>query len=315
VTLREKDAGVAETGDKNEMKNEMVTPTIDLVPVAKEHVPEIACICFKAFRDVQTRHNQPVDFPSEEVAAHVIGMLTSVPGFYGVAALRGGKVIGSNFLSLLDPVAAVGPITVDPTAQSGGVGRALMLDVLEQARRRGVASVRLMQEAYNRASLSLYASLGFEQREALAMMEPGHDSPVASAHDPQVRPMTEGDLPAVEDLSRRIYRSSRHGDAAFALSAGFPAFVRERSGHISGYLIPGMLGHTVAATNDDVLTILRTAVRPLPAPFSRVFVPLSNGPLFQALLADGWRVQKVFNLMTVGPYERPTGTWMPSIGY
>jgi hypothetical protein len=76
-----------------------------------------------------------------------------------------------------------------------------------------------------------------------------------------------------------------------------------------------MLGHSVATTNDDVLTLLRGAVRPLPSPFDRVFVPLSNGPLFQTLLADGWRVVKVMNLMTVGPYERPEGTWLPSVLY
>jgi hypothetical protein len=178
-----------------------------------------------------------------------------------------------------------------------------------------VVSVRLVQEAYNRVSLSLYASLGFELREPLALIEPGIDSPVASASDPQIRPMTPGDLSAVDDLSRGIYRSSRHGDAAFALNAGFPAFVREQGGQLSAYLIPGLLGHAVAATNDDVLSILRGAVRPLPPPFSRVFVPLSNGQLFQALLADGWRVVKVMNLMSVGPYERPEGTWLPSVGY
>jgi predicted N-acetyltransferase YhbS len=297
------------------MKNEMATPAFDLAPVAPEHLPDIARICFEAFREVQTRHNQPVDFPSEEVAAQVIGMFTSGPGFYGVTALRGGKVIGSNFLSLLDPVASVGPITVDPAIQSGGVGRALMLDVLEQARRRGVASVRLVQEAYNRVSLALYASLGFEQREALALMEPGNSAPVASSPDPAIRPMTPEDLPAIDELSRHIYKSSRRGDAALALGAGFPAFVRERSDHVSGYVIPGLLGHAVGVTNDDVLSILRGLVRLLPPPFSRVFVPLSNGPLFQALLADGWRVVKVMNLMTLGPYERPAGTWLPSVGY
>jgi hypothetical protein len=190
-----------------------------------------------------------------------------------------------------------------------------MEDVLTEAQRSEVMSVRLVQEAYNRVSLALYASLGFEQREALAMMESGGEPTESALHGDGVRPMTREDLTAVDALSHRLYRTSRRGDSAFALDLGMPAFVRECDGDLCGYVIPGLLGHAVAETNEDVLAILRAAIRPLSPPFNKVFVPLSNGPLFRALLADGWRVLKVMNLMTLGPYEKPEGAWMPSVSY
>src|SRR5262249_58899151 len=125
----------------------------------------------------------------------------------------------------------------------------------------------------------------FEERGAIDLMEPGNSGSFALRPADAVRPMTPEDLPVVEALSRRIYKSSRRGDAALALAAGHPAFVRERGGWVAGYVIPGLLGHGVATTNDDVLNLLRAAVRPLPSPFDRGFAPLSNVPLFPTLPA------------------------------
>ena len=69
---------------------------------------------------------------------------------------------GSNFLLRPDEVGAVGPVSVDPGLQAKGLGRALMEDVLRHARDSGTGKVRLMQDAFNAVSLSLYASLGFD---------------------------------------------------------------------------------------------------------------------------------------------------------
>jgi predicted N-acetyltransferase YhbS len=289
--------------------------TLELVRATSAHVPEISRIAYEAFYSVSVRHGYAPDFPAPETAGQVMRMLVDNSScFYGVVALLDGLPVGSNFLSIRDPVAGVGPLTVDPAVQGGGIGRTLMVDVLEEARHRGIASIRLLQDAFNRVSLSLYATLGFEQREAVALMEAGSGGPTATLSN-DVRSMTADDLTAVEALSRGIYNSSRRGDAALAVAEGLPAFVRERGGQVTSYVIPGLFGHGVAATNDDMLPLLRGAVQPLPPPFDRVFVPLSNGRLFRTLLADGWRVVKVMNLMTVGPYERPEGTWLPSVLY
>ena len=64
-------------------------------------------------------------------------MLLSHPGFYGVVAEDNGVIIGSNFLNERCPVAGLGPITVSPTQQNGGVGHQLMQHMLDRADERG----------------------------------------------------------------------------------------------------------------------------------------------------------------------------------
>ena len=68
-------------------------------------------------------------------------------------------------------VAGVGPITVDPKFQNKGVGRQLMVNVMERARNKNYPAIRLLQSSYHNRSLSLIASLGFEIREPISNMQ------------------------------------------------------------------------------------------------------------------------------------------------
>ena len=88
-----------------------------LVPAEPQHVRELGRICFEAFKEVQDRGCGMRDFPTMDIARQVMGMLVQRDDFYRVSALDDGHVVGSNFLSLMDPVAGVGPITVDPSYQ------------------------------------------------------------------------------------------------------------------------------------------------------------------------------------------------------
>src|ERR671913_1356426 len=112
--------------------------SIELVPAEPQHVNKIARICFEAFKDIHDRGCGTRDFPTVEIAQQVLGMLVQRDDFYSVSALDDGRLVGSNFLSLMDPVAGVGPITVDPSYHSQGLGRTLMQDVLDYARRSNI---------------------------------------------------------------------------------------------------------------------------------------------------------------------------------
>jgi GNAT superfamily N-acetyltransferase len=180
----------------------------------------LGIIAFEAFKELQDRACGTRDFPTVEIAQQVLGMLVQRDDFYSVSALDNGRLVGSNFLSLMDPVAGVGPVTVDPSYQGKGVGRTLMQDVIDYARRHNIEQVRLMQDAFNVASLSLYASLGFDVKEPVAFMQA---APLAEA-DNSVRPITGSDLPAIEDLSERIYKNSRQNEVTAAATYGFAAF-------------------------------------------------------------------------------------------
>ena len=99
----------------------------------------------------------------------------SGPGSYSVVAEDAGensnKVIGSNLDKRSSIVAGVGPITVDPKFQDKGVGRQLMINVMEGARNKNYLTIRLLQTSCHNRSLVLYASLGFEIREPISNMQ------------------------------------------------------------------------------------------------------------------------------------------------
>jgi predicted N-acetyltransferase YhbS len=281
----------------------------ELVPAAPHHVDAIGQICFEAFKEVQEGHGFSPDFPTVDVARQVLGMLVQREDFYGVVALHDGRPVGSNFLSLMDPVAGVGPITIDCSLQGQGIGRALMQDVIDYAQRNNIEQVRLFQDSFNVASLSLYASLGFEVKEAAALMQ----AAPATEADLSVRPVTEADLPAIEELSKRIYKNSRRNEVAAADPYGFPAFLREHQGRVTGSLIPGNFGHGIAETEAGALALIGEAARRVPPPFAHFFCPLSEAGFFRQAMKAGCRVIKVMNYMALGPYKPPDEIWMPSI--
>ena len=125
-------------------------------------------ICYEAFRAISEQHNFPPDFPSPEVATDFLASWLAHPGVYSVVIELDGVAVGSNFLDERSIVAGVGPITVDPGVQNRAVGRQLMEHVLDRARQRRFAGVRLVQAAYHNRSLSLYTKLGFMARESLS---------------------------------------------------------------------------------------------------------------------------------------------------
>ena len=285
---------------------------MELVRPTAEHVPELGRICFEAFKDISERHGFESDFASVEFGRMVIGMVVQSEDTYGVAALNDGKPVGSNFLLTADDVGGVGPITVDIPRQGDGIGRALMRDVLDHARKAGLDMVRLQQDSFNMTSLSLYASLGFDTKAPCALMEP---APEAAA-DGSVRPVSEDDLPAIDELSRELYKVSRRNEVAGFLRPGpFLPLLREREGRVTGYYTLGIIGHGVAETEDDALVLVRDAAARGPTEMARVFCPLIEGDLYRRFLAAGFRAIKVMNLMAVGPYEPPDGVWMPSVVY
>lgn len=286
-------------------------PPIELFKPEPHHVPELGRIGFEAFRSIHDRHGFPRDFPDVETAVKVIGLISGLPSVFGVAARAGGQLVGSNFLLFTDPVAGVGPITVDPGFQGRGLGRKLMQAVLDHAAQRGVERVRLLQDSFNTTSLSLYASLGFDVREPVGVMR----APPATETDPAIRLASTADGPVLDELCQRLYKVSRHGEMAEWSRHGFPILVREMGGRARGYLMPGMLGHGVAETEADALALFAQVSRHAPPGMDLFFLPLRQTSLYRAALHSGCRLVKVMTLMTRGPYEAPESVWLPSILY
>jgi predicted N-acetyltransferase YhbS len=207
-------------------------------------------------------------------------------------------------------IAGIGPITVDPGVQDSAIGRGLMERVLERARERRFAGVRLVQAAFHNRSLALYTKLGFDAREPLSVLQGRPLGVEIAGHS--VRPATEADLEACNQLCRRIHGHDRSAELLGAIRQGTATLV-ERGGEIVGYAtMIGFFGHAVGESN-DALKALIGAAPAFPGP--GFLLPTRNAELFRWCLGQGLRIVQPMTLMSLGLYNEPAGAFLPSILY
>jgi predicted N-acetyltransferase YhbS len=279
----------------------------------QEDVETCGKICYHAFKQISDAHSFRPDFPTEQAGIEFTQALLDSPHVFSVVVEDDGKVIGANHLWEYDAIRAVGPITVDPRAQAKGIGRILMQAVLERGEES--AGVRLVQDAFNAASMSLYTSLGFNVREPLVLIEgviTGDRKP-----DTTVAVLTAEDVEECATLCRNI-----HGfDRAVELKNIPPflkSFVARRDGRVIGYAAaPNFwaLNHAVAETEVDMQQLLMGASSLSQGHSISFLLPTRQSSLFRWCLQKGMRVIKPMTLMTTGKYFEPKGPYLPSVGY
>lgn len=275
-----------------------------------EDAPVCGQICFEAFHKINTDHGFPPDVPVPEAGVGMLTQIFSTPGFYCVVAEADGRVIGSNCMDERDAIAGIGPITVDPKTQNRGAGRKLMDAVLDRARERNFAGVRLVQAAFHNRSLSLYTNLGFDVREPLSVMQ--GPAIKKSYEGYAVRKAVASDLEQCNAVAMRVHGHHRGGDLASAIQRDTATLV-ERHGRITGYAsVLAFSGHAIAETNADLEAII-AAAETFGGP--GLLVPSRNSELFRWCLANGLRVMEPMSLMSLGLYNEPKGAFLPSILY
>jgi len=267
-------------------------------------------ICYHAFRTISEKHAFPPDFPSEEVAIGLLSYILSQPFIHSVVAEAKGQPIGSNFLWEGEPIGGVGPITIDPSVQDAGVGRALMEHVIARAHAQNLAGVRLVQAAYHNRSLSLYTKLGFNAREPLSTIQ---GTPLQLRIDGYaVRAATAADIPACNALCLRVHGHSRGGELQGAIQQG-SATVVEHNGRITGYAtLVGFFGHAVGEGNVELKALIGAAPNFEGTGF---LLPTRNSELLRWCLVHGLHVVQPMTLMSMGLYNTPSGAFLPSILY
>jgi predicted N-acetyltransferase YhbS len=286
---------------------------IQIRPMKPEDVETCGRICYEAFKDISERHNFRPDFPSAQTGIDLMRMLFDSPNSFSVVAERDGEVIGSNHLVEYDAIRAVGPITVDLAAQAKGAGRMLMEAVIERGQ--GSAGIRLIQDAFNTASLSLYAALGFDVKEPLALMEGELKGDLPP--DVIVRPIEEQDYEACADLCRKTHGFDRLNELK-NMPPFLTSFVTLRNGRLTAYAsAPHFwpLNHAVAETEDDMQLLLLGAGNLSPDQPISFLLPTRQTNLFRWCLKQGMRVIKPMTLMAMGEYHEPRGCYLPSVGY
>ena len=288
----------------------LFTGTVSIERMRPEYIPDLGSVCYESFLGIALQHGFQSDLPDRDMAVRLIRTLTEDSDTVGFAAFCDGKPAGSAFLSVASKVGGIGPVTVDSRLQGRGIGGKLMEALLQHADQHGLTRLRLTQDSYNVGSLSLYTSLGFTVKEAIALIQIAPAANVGAG----LRPMRADDRKEIEELSIRLYKVDRSREVAAAMRLGFLPLVKEVSGRITGYFVPTIRGHGVAETDADMLALMQQAARDLPASFVRCFCPTGDA-LYKEALDRGCRTIKVCNLMALGEYERPEGAWIPSILY
>ena len=267
-------------------------------------------ICYHAFRTIAESHNFPPDFPSPEIVSDILTGLIDHKGFFNVVAEIDGTIVGSAFLDERNPISGIGPVTVEPSLQNEGAGRALMQAVMQRPQERGVAGVRLVQAGYHNRTLGLYLKLGFEVREPLACLQGPAVRKTILGH--AVRPATKDDLSACNQLCSRVHGHERGGELADTIGRG-TACVVECAGRVTGYATSvAFFGHAVGETDDDIKALIG-ASDSFPGP--GFLVPTRNGELMRWCLAQGLRITQTMTLMSIGLYNQPEGAWLTSVAY
>lgn len=269
-------------------------------------------IIYEAFKGINENHGFPQDFPSIEAATQLATAFIAHPLIFGVVAASEGRVVGSNFLDERDPVRAVGPTTVDPALQARGIGRRLMEAVLERGR--DATAIRLVQDAFNTRSISLYTSLGFDVKEPLMLMRGTPRNELMAGFE--VRPLTSDDVKACAALCERVDGTARTNELRDSLRM-FTPFVVEREGRMTGYLSAAtswIQNHGVAETEQDMKALILGTGAASAEPLS-FLLPVRQSNLFRWCLSEGIRVVKPMTLMAIGHYREPQGTYFPTVSY
>ncbi len=130
-----------------------------------------------------------------------------------LGAERGGQLVGFALAHLLDgefggvaPVGVLDAIAVDEAARASGVASALLDGLQSELRRRGVRELRTQADWTEHGLVSFFSAAGFRLSPRLVLereVEKPFDDEVDWTELP-VRSMSEGDLPAMVRIDRRI---------------------------------------------------------------------------------------------------------------
>lgn len=287
-----------------------------LTTVLPENAEDVGTLVYEAFRDIAQRHNFDPAFESPELAQLIVRLLAQTEGYESYLLTEDGRPLACNFGDERDEVIGVGPVAVAVDQQGRGLGRQVMEALLERAERGGFASVRLLQAAYNMQSFALYHRLGFEVKDALAVLL-GRPSADEAPRD-RLREYTAGDLDACDALHREVLGFGRRHDIEFMANMAPPVLV-ERDGQLAGYLtrFPGeevFVTHGAARDERALRDLIIGTAKAAPAEL-RFALPTSMAETLRWAMGAGFRLMELNTYMVRGEYEKPMGAWIPSPFY
>lgn len=268
-------------------------------------------IIVAAFNTVFSRHGYAPPFPSDEVGIGLArGYLHLEPQECFVAE-EGGKVVGSGFLHLRGTTAGIGPITVDPSCQSKGIGKELMMTVIRAGRH--CPSLRLVQDAFNTVSFPLYSKLGFAAHGTIVSLGGQELRPATRPRGIAIREATKADAVRIAALDTKLTAIARPQDLQYFLQQS-PQLMSFIDGKLAGYLCVWRTGESAflgpaAAVEPAVLkALISHAVEKEQGKTLRMRLPTRHHELLLDLMKMGFKIEALQTYMVRGPWKTPKGT-------
>ena len=284
-------------------------------PIEYNDTKNCGKIGYQAHKTISSAHGYPSEQPSEEFGIWLIRSLLENPNSWGVLAERQGKTLGSIFLHKFppSPVAVIGPLTVHPSAEGGGVGRMLMDAALTQAYEQNYDQIRLVQSPSHIRSFVLYTKCGFTLREPLLLMQGQPLKNINNTSSANFHPVrNDNDVSVCNELCKSVHGFSRELELRQAKDQGVATMIAQ-DGVVTGYAAGlGILGHAVAKSNEELKALIINASAILGPGF---FVPARNHELVNWLFKNAFQIGWPANLMTIGPYQDPVTPFLPSLAY
>jgi GNAT superfamily N-acetyltransferase len=280
-------------------------------------LPRVGQAFRAAFNDLFSRNGHGLPVNDDQVGAEIARTYLELDGENCLVVMRGTRVVGSGFLHVRGSSGGVGPVCVEPGAQGKGAGHALMSEICARADAQGVASLRLIQDAFNETSFALYTRFGFVAREVLARASLPARANLGEASG--VRRAHRGDLPAIVHLEQELLGLDRARDVDFLLERA-ETFVVEHDARVRGSLARlvrrgvAVIGPAVAETLAGMRALLAAATADLePRCEVRILVPSRLPDLSAELLSAGLGIHSLCTYMVRGEYRPFTGYYVPTL--
>ena len=215
-------------------------------------------------------------------------------------------VAGICCLNPRGDLGGVGPVVVDPNFQGYRIGSGLMEALLMRAASR--QSLRLIQEAYNPASFSLFYSFDFMPVASLLdlFLEKGGGQRLEPCS--YVTELTAKEMDAVQGYDGPRSRSDRRKDLAYYARWG-KVFVYRHQSQIRGFLacIPGsgavQLGPLLAEGEEEAGCLFRHAAAVYEGRDCQTRVMARDHALVRTLMGCGFKLYCLDNLMVRGAWR------------
>jgi GNAT superfamily N-acetyltransferase len=224
----------------------------DLRPMREDDAAAVHDLAVRCFDDLADRQGLPRDPPPDAQAARIRHrhLVRTDPGGCWVAE-RDGTLTGAALSIRREGLWGLSLLIVEPQAQSGGVGSALLRRASEYG---AGARGRIILSSSDPRALRAYARLGLAAQPCLHAV----GAPRGVAAPPDVRAGTREDIPLTEAVDRRV-RGAVHGaDIGCCFDMGLQVLVLPERGY--AVLREGGGLRLLAAVDDDAARTLLRAV-------------------------------------------------------